>query len=208
MSVKVNLLPDEIGARSKASGQRGVLVAAFVALLALVAGGWWFNEGRVTTAETELAAAETAVVELRAEIAELQPFSELEQRSVAARTLLATALGGEASAAGIMQDLSSVFPPNAQLEELTVTLTGETVPLAGGERVVYGQVAGVGRLLLGIAPGAERLLIDLDRAAAFDNPFVTMAVDEDGVGDFVFDFQLGPEVLTNRYASLVGEVTP
>lgn len=215
MSVKVNLLPQEVGERSRAGRQRALTGAAFGILLLGVGGAWWWNGGRVDDARTELAAADEQVATLQGELSELEPFAQLQAREQAGSQLLGQTLGDEVSVAGVLQDLSSVFPPNAELSSLSVTITGERSPVAGGQRIVLGQVQGTGYLLLGVAPGAERLLLDVGRAAAFDNVFVSTQYDEALAADqFSFDFELGPEASTDRYDAdatvrpVNGEVAP
>ena len=55
---------------------------------------------------------------------------------------------------------------------------------------------------MGLAPGFERLLLDVERAAAFDNVFGGgTTVDEFDVSTFSLEVDLGPEILTNRYVT-------
>ena len=208
MSVKVNLLPQEVGERSRAGRQRAVTGAAFGILLLGIGGAWWWNGGRVDDARTDLATAEDVVAMREVELGELAPFAELRDREAAGAELLQSTLGDEVSVAGVLQDLSSVFPPNAELATLSVTITGDRSPQAGGERVVVGSVNGDGYLLLGVAPGAERLLIDVGRAAAFENVFVSTALDEaTGADSFQFDLELGHEARSGRYSQTATATT-
>ena len=118
-------------------------------------------------------------------------------------------MGGEASFAGILQDLSLVFPPSAELTSMSINLAeAVTAPAPGGDRLVYGRISATGEVVSGLSPGVERLLIDFSRAASFDNSYITSSsVNDDGVATFSLETELGPEVLTRRYLVSM-EATP
>lgn len=201
MSVRVNLLPGDVRARGQANRARilaGVLALVLVAVLALVT---LLQRSSIGDAEARLAEVEASNEALRADITALQPFADLEARADTAVTLLGSALGQEGSLATILQDLSAVLPPTAQIDTMAITLPGEPLaPSVGGERVVHGRLEATGRVFDGVAPGVERLIIDLDRVAAFDNVYVTTStVDDEGVATFTIELELGPETLTRRY---------
>lgn len=201
MSVKVNLLPGEVQARGQASRSRALVALLGVVLLAALAAVSLLQRGQINDAEARLASVEATNQELQADIAALQPFADLQARADASASVVELALGNEGSLATILQDLSAVMPPSAQIETLAVTLTPEAqVPSSGGDRLIYGRIAATGRVLEGVAPGVERLLIDLERVAAFDNVYVTTStVDEEGTATFLIEIELGPEALTERY---------
>ena len=210
MSVRVNLLPDEVQARSEATRSRLLAGAGVLAVLVALAVLTVLQRGDINDAEERLAAVEAENVELQADITALQPFADLEARAATAVEVVGLALGSEASLATVLQDLSAVLPPSAEFDTVAITLSPEELePAPGGERLVYGTILANGRVLDGVAPGVERLVIDLDRAAAFDNAYVTTSVvDEEGVATFTLEVQLGPEVLTGRYGLVAEEATP
>lgn len=201
MSVRVNLLPGDVQARGRESRARILSGVVGLVLLLVLAGLTFLQRSSINDAEDRLTAVEEQNAELQAEIAALQPFADLDARAGESIDLVALALAGEASVAGILQDLSSVFPPNAEINAISITLNEDgSAPSTGGERVVFGQLTASGRVLDGVAPGVERLIIDIDRIASFDNVYVTTSViDEDGVATFVLEADFGPEVLTGRY---------
>lgn len=208
MSVRVNLLPGDVRARGEASRSRVLAGVLGLLLLVVLAGLTFLQRSSIGDAEDRLAAVEQQNTALQADITALQPFADLEARATTAVDLVALALDREGSLATVLQDLSAVLPPNADLTTLSITMPGEELePAAGGTRLVYGQLAATGRVIDGLAPGVERLIIDLDRVAGFDNAYVTTsAVDEDGVATFALEVDLGPEILSRRYD--VAEVTP
>lgn len=204
MSVRVNLLPREVEERNKASRQRAALAAAGVGFLALLVALYIFQLGRVSAAEDVLAAEEARLAELNAELATLQEFQELEARAAAADSTMQTLLGGEASFAGVLQDLAAVMPTDADLAALAIVMAeAPEAPQLGGTRQVYGTLTASGRTIRGHAPGLERLLLELDKVAAFDNVyFSSSSLDEEGgFALFSLDLDLGAEVLTRRYVN-------
>lgn len=210
MSVRVNLLPGEVAARGRASRARivaGVLAFVLVGILGILS---LMQRSSINDAREQLASIQAANEELNADIAALQPFADLEARANTSVDLVELALGSEGSLATVLQDLSAVLPPDAQIDNLSVTLPGEAIsPATGGTRLIYGRLAATGQVTEGIAPGVERLMIDLDRVAAFDNPYVTTStVDEEGVATFSLEVELGPETLTRRYLVTDAEASP
>lgn len=201
MSVKVNLLPGEVQQRGQANRQRGI-AAAIVGLVVVLLGVLTFlQRGAISDAEARLASVDSQNAALQAEIAALQPFADLEQRALAAAGTVEAALGDEVSFASVLQDLSLVFPPSAELTNLQVTVAdGLATPSPGGGRLIAGRVTAQGQVVSGLSPGVERLLIDFSRAASFDNTYITNStIDENGVATFSLETELGPEVATNRY---------
>lgn len=209
MSVRVNLLPGEVQERGQANRQRGIAAAVLGLVILLLGALTFLQRGQINDAEARLASAEAQNAALQAEIAALQPFADLEQRAIGAAELVELAMGGEASFAGILQDLSLVFPPSAELGSLTINIADEVAsPAPGGDRLIVGRIAATGRVVSGLSPGVERLLIDFSRAASFDNSYITTSsIDDDGVATFSLETELGPEVLTRRYV-LDAEVSP
>lgn len=201
MSVRVNLLPEQVQASARASTARYAAAGAAALLVAALGGLYFMQAGQVDDAEAELAAVEADNAELQARVTELAPFAALTAERDEAVGAVTAAMDGEASVAGVLQDLSAVLPPQAEITTLTVTMAdGAQAPSAGGTRPVQGRLSAQGRALVGIAPGVEDLMLSVDRAAAFDNPFVTTTTVEEGeVAAFTLEVDLGPEVLTDRY---------
>ena len=207
MSVRVNLLPEDVQARGRANRSR--ILAGVLGLLLLLALGaaTLLQRSSIQDAEQRLAEVESTNQSLQADIAALQPFADLETRAGQSVEVVGAALATEGSLATILQDLSAVLPPNAELTNLSIVFSDEPAgPSPGGTRVIHGQLTATGRVLDGVAPGVERLIIDLERVAAFENPYVTTStVDDEGVATFVLEVELGPEVLTTRYTPEAAE---
>ena len=202
MSVRVNLLPQEIEERNRAARQRvfaGLGAAVLVAILILL---YVVQLGRVNTARDELAAQQDRVTELQGQVNKLNEFGQLEQEQQASAALLASSLGNEASIAGILQDLAAVMPSDTELSSLNITVSDEQAPSAGQTRPSYGTMTLAGKTIHGHAPGLERFLLELQKVASFQNVyFNSSTVDDAGVSTFAVDVQLGPEIFTKRYAN-------
>lgn len=202
MSVRVNLLPDDLQRKEQADRRNLMIGGAFVVLLVVIAGVYWLQLMDANAAQAELDEEQETLQALQAELASLQEYEELRSLREEANEVLQSALAGEASVAGILQDIASVMPPDAQLDSLTINVTGETEAELGDLRPYWGTVTVTGQTRLGHAPGLERFLLEFDKIAAFsDLYFSNSTVDERGVSTFNADLDLGPEVLTGRYAN-------
>lgn len=201
---RVNLLPGEVAQENLRRRNLLLLGAAGLVVVALLAVGYLYQVDRVTDAEDRLAAQEQELQALQADLARLSEFRDLQQRLEAAEGVIATALGGEVSFAGVLQDVAAVMPSEAQLDSLELTLTPEAGGELGDRPVVLGRLALTGRSLQGHAPGLERLLLELEKIAAFSDLFVTSSslseeTTLEGVVQFNLEADLGPEARTGRY---------
>lgn len=197
-SVRVNLLPEATKARDRASQQRGIAAALAVTLLAGLGVSYWTQVRSLAAAEEELAAAEQVLAARQAERADLATYADLDLRLQTAEQRLETALGPEVSMASVLQDVAAVTPTNTGLLAMTMNLPR---PVDSTEPRIVGSVNVSGQVTSGLAPGVERVLLEYDKIAAFDEPyFNSSAVDEDGVALFNLDFGLLPNARTERYA--------
>ena len=201
MSVRVNLLPQETAERQAAARQRGITVLVVLLLVALLGAAYWWQLARVSDARDELATEEEQVAELQGEVAALSEFEELRIRHEDTLATISTTLDGESSVAGILQDLAAVMPTDTQLDTLGLVLNEAGVDDATGTRTA-GNFTANGQTLTSHAPGVERLLLSLDKVAAFRDLHVnssTLEVEDEDFATFSVDGQLGPEILTRRY---------
>lgn len=201
-TVRVNLLPDTVRRRESANRRNAFIGVGFVGLLALIGAGYWLAVQDVNTAQAELDEEQATLSALRADLASLQEFSELRDLREQGDRMLQSALGAEASAAGILQDLATVMPGTAQLNSLAINLSGPNQNASGMRSLTWGSVSMSGETLHGHAPGLERFLLEMDKIAAFsDLYFSNSTVDERDVSSFSASANLGPEILTGRYAN-------
>jgi hypothetical protein len=210
MSVRVNLLPRETYARQAAARQRMFVGLGGLVLVALLAGAYFFQMNTLSNARDDRDAAQAELDQLAAREAQLAEFRDLEQRLEERQEVIATALVGELSFAGILQDVAAVMPTDAALTEFNVTAVADTGPDGGAVREIVARISAGGESLRGHAPGVERLLLEFDKIAAFFDIYVTNSEldeeDEDeDVAIFTFEVDVGQEARTNRYVEGVPE---
>lgn len=206
--MRINLLPREVEARNRAARQRNALIVAFVVLLLLLAVVYWLKVNEVGDAESERDAAQAELAVLQAEQNELAEYADLEQRVDQADQTLSTALAGEVSFAGVLQDVAAVMPTDAALETFDLTLIQQVAPDGDELRPVIGRITAAGETLTGHAPGLERLLLEYDKLGGFFDVFVTNSTidpEDEDVAIFSFEVDLGADLYTNRYLDGVPE---
>lgn len=197
--VRVDLLPQESKERKRATRRRGWIIACFVVLVTVLAGLSLMQEGRLTAAEARLAEEEATLASLRSREGTLVEFADLERQVAAAREMVPQALGDEMTVAGLLQDLASVMPVDAQLESLALTFEQEQPADAGA---TVGSLVLTGRSVNEHAPGLERLLLELEKVAAVREVHVNTSALESldaTQAEFVIELRLGDELRTDRY---------
>lgn len=199
MTARVNLLPQATRADAGRTRQRGFAIGLVVFVIAALGLATFLQRGVLTDAEEDLASAQDELAAAQAEVAALAEFQDLEGRLTAADALLADALGDEATLAGVLQDVALVVPSDGAVTSLAVSLAGE----GPGP----GSFTANAEVLSSHAPGVERFLLQLDRAAGFRDVYPGgSTIDEDDIASFTVSVQLGPEYLTGRYADGLPEV--
>jgi Tfp pilus assembly protein PilN len=123
-TVRVNLLPDTVRRRESANRRNALIGVGFVGLLALIGAGYWMAVQDVNNAQAEVDDEQATLSALQADLAALQEFSQLQNLRQQGDRMLQSALGAEASVAGILQDLATVMPGTAQLNSLAITVSG------------------------------------------------------------------------------------
>ena len=201
MNIRVNLIPAEIAQLATAKRQRRATAGAFVGLLAVLASAHLVQLGRVSASQDSLAVEEDRLAVLQSEQRALGEFATLDTRRSQLDQTIQTLLGGQVGMAGILQDLASVLPADAALSELSVFAELS-------EDGYLGTVSAAAESLQGHAPGVERVLINMDKVAAFNELYVASSSTDEptGITAFRFDFRLGGEVLSGRYLFGIPEV--
>ena len=199
MTARVNLLPGTVRERDAATRQRVVAGAVVVVVIAALAVATLLQRGVLQDAEEELADAEAELADAQAEVAELALYEDLEQRTADADVILSAAMGDEATLAGLLQDIALVTPPEGALRTLSISFE----PDASGVGSFNAQM----EVLDSHAPGAERFLLQLERAVGFRNVFPGASIlDENDIATFPVTVQLGHEYRTERYDDGLPEV--
>ena len=134
---QVNLLPPELRQRQAIRRRTSLVLAAGLAALALIGAFYFLQAQRLSGAQSDLEAQEQQNAQLQTQIAELQPFADLEAELAAKQALVDTLLLNEVSWSGALLDVSRVIPDASYLTNLTGLLTaapaeGETTTVTTG----------------------------------------------------------------------------
>ena len=125
---QVNLLPPEIRQGQAVRRRTTMIVIAGVGLIVLIGFFYFLQLGRLSGVREELAAQQARNDEIRGEIAQLQPFADLEQTLAERQALVAELYANEVSWSGALLDISRVIPDASVLTSLTGSLTAATAP--------------------------------------------------------------------------------
>lgn len=175
---KVNLLPPELR-QKQAERRTTTLVAAIgAAVITLILVFYFFQTMQLSSAEDELAQQQQTNADLSAQIADLQPFAELQADLAAKQQLVDSLYLNEVSWAGVLLDVSRVIPDESYLTNLTGQITAPTgtqvgAPVDGGSTTLIGNVtfSGVARETQTIASWLTRL----EQIRGWVNPWVNNA---------------------------------
>jgi cell division protein FtsB len=214
MSVRVNLLPQEV--HTARAGRRATNVTILLVLLfvALLGGLYVLKLQEIQQAEEERDAVQAEVDRLEAEVASLEQFRQLADELEARNAILASAMAREVSYARLLNDMSLAFPANASLRTLQVTAQ-DPADAPGG--VSFGDSVAIiaynGYSVERYAPGVETVIIEFDKVDHLFATYLTAAQTEE-VGDtevtgFSGTVQVDDDAYTQRYADgLPEEVAP
>lgn len=206
MSATVDLLPPEIG---EARTQRRVLQAlagAFVVLLLALAVVQVVQLRRVDAAVAVQEAEEARLAQLRAEVAGLSEFGLVAAELETAELQLVAALASEVGMAAILQDLAAVMPSDANVDGVTLTVDPDGAEAGSGalpQTVATLQLSGETRR--GVAPGVERLLVSLDKVAAFQGAELGSTTMDEAYARFEVGLDVDTNGLTGRYLDGIPE---
>ena len=123
---QVNLLPPEL--RQKQAVRRRTMLAAGAGagVLVLIVLFYFFQTMRLSSAQDELTAQEQTNGQLNAQIAELQPYAQLQATLAAKQGLVDVLYVNEVSWASVLLDVSRVIPDESYLTNLTGQITAPT----------------------------------------------------------------------------------
>lgn len=161
---QVNLLPPEIRERQAIRRRTSLVAGAGVVVLALIGAFYVTQTMTLSSVKGELAEQQQANAQLRSQIAELQPFADLQATLADREELVQTLYANEVSWASVLLDVSRVIPDESYLTQLTGQITAPTgtvigAPEDGTEAGLIGNVtfSGVARETRTIASWLTRL---------------------------------------------------
>ena len=200
MTARVNLLPGTVRESDAAARQRIYAGVVVLVVIVVLVGAYFWQQAVLQDAEDERADAQAELAAAQQEVAELIMYEDLADRLEETDALLASVMGDEASLAGILQDIALVTPAEGAFTSMTLSFDHD-------EPLNVGTFSGSAEVESSHAPGVERFLLQLERAAGFRNVFPGgSTIDEDDIADFPVTVNLGPEYRTERYEDGLPEV--
>lgn len=123
---QINLLPEEIAALRRRRQTNVLLVVLFLVFLVVLAGVWFFQQGRLNREQQDLEDAQARVAELETQVAALQEFALLDQIVRQKEATLATAMVNDIAWSRLLIELSMIIPGDSWI----TTFNGTAAPPA------------------------------------------------------------------------------
>jgi Tfp pilus assembly protein PilN len=201
---QVNLLPPEIFQRQRQRRLTALVALAGGAVLGLVLLFYLLQVGTLGGVEDDIAAQQRTNDGIRADIAELQQFADLQAEAETKLALLRSAFAGETSFSGVLMDVSRVIPGDAYLTQFDAQLSPPPAEDSDEDEVLFVgsmSAAGVAADLDAVADWLTRL----DSVDGWENAWLQSASEAEA-GRFTFSsgVDLSTEVVTDRGRGGVG----
>lgn len=197
---QVNLLPPELRQQQAVRRKTSLIVAAGLGALALVGIFYFLQMQRLSSAQDDLAAQQATNAELEVQIAELQPFADLEAELRTKQALVAGLYLNEVSWSGALLDISRVIPDASYLTNLSGSLTASVAAVdPAAPPVVPGAPVGslIGSISFqGQASQTETIstwLTRLEQVEGWVNPWIASA-QENGPRTDIYTFSSGVDL--------------
>jgi Tfp pilus assembly protein PilN len=193
---QVNLIPPELRQRQVIRRQTTAIALVGVGILVLIGVFYFFQSVRLSSAKDALAAQEAQNATLQSQIAELQPFADLQQTLDAKGNLVDTLFLHEVSWSGVLLDVSRMIPDTSYLTNLTGAVAVPTGTQVGVPLPVPGAVDTgiIGTMTFsGVAKETETIstwLTRLEQVKGWVNPWVNTA-QEQGAFTRIYQFDGG-----------------
>lgn len=202
---QVNLLPPELRQKQATRRLTTLIAGLGAAVVALILVFFFIQGMRLSDAKDELTQQQQANAGLQGQIAELQPFADLQAELETKQRLVDTLYLNEVSWASVLLDVSRVIPDQSYLTNLTGLIsvpTGTqvgTLPETGAVSGLIGNVT-----FSGVALETETIaswLTRLEQVRGWVNPWVTNAQEDQAFSRiYTFDggLDLTPDAATPR----------
>ena len=213
MMRRIDLLPERYLTQRKERRDLAFVIIAGVLVFLLLLTYWFVLGGQISGEKDDLNAAQQRNNDLRAEIAELQVFAELEAEAIAKRTALTTVMVGDIAWPSLLTELAMVIPGEVWLTQLTASAGAtegatpvgtETAPIRITSKTPVGRIQFNGSSLT--MPGVAKWLIRQGTVNRFSAIWLNSATAQDdgsasGIGLFTFDstLELSERALSDRY---------
>jgi hypothetical protein len=201
----VNLLPAETIERNRASVVARRFVLAGLGLVVVGGGVWLAQANAINSAKDDLAAAEQAHAEARAELTPLQPVKAFSATLDQQQAVVGTAMATHTSFSGALDGFAVAWPAGSTLRTLDAKLGAGC---AGPNP--FAPAASIGCLTWTVTvPGEQQvrdLTANLETSPGLVEPYLTGAVRNEAVFDANGTANFDSELLTGRFADLLAEV--
>lgn len=199
---QVDLLPPEIGERQRFRKVQLGLGSAVVAAVGVVALLYVGAAHSVSSAETQVQAADQQQSALQAETARYQDVTQTYSRAAAAEAMLVGAMGQEVRYSRLLNDVSMTIPADVFLTNVTVA---QAAPGAAGAAATTGTALGT-VTMSGVALDHDHVAEWLESLAGekgYKDAYLTSATEAMFGGKKVVNWSttvsLTPDALSHRY---------
>lgn len=208
MMRRIDLLPARYAVRRQERRTIGMIAVVGAVLAGLLIVWWFMLTTQISSARDDLAAVEAQNSALEVQIAELQPFAQMEADIQARRTALVSVMAGDINWPSLLTEIAMVIPGEVWLETLSASagategaspVATETAEIRITNRQPVGRIAFTGRSLT--MPGVAKWLIRQATAKAFTAVWLNTATEDETLGVFNFDttLELGNRALSERF---------
>ena len=210
---RVNLLPPEIEQAEKLARLKKLLAVVVLGALVLAGMLYFWASGQVSSAQSELDAAQAENATLQAEAAQYAEVPLVAQQVVTAETNLATAMAPEVRVSFLMNDLSLTIPQSVRLNTLSIVVAPSD-PAAATAAPGVPYVPSVGTVTYtGKAVSYDAVaswLQSFRKQPSFEDPYAqSITKDEDVTVDTVYSWassaQLTEAAKSNRFGLKEGK---
>ena len=176
---QVNLLPSDVRQRLR-TRQLTLLVGLVAAIVvAALLGLFVLENGKLSSANNDLAAAKAKNTSLQATVNSLQRFKVLDDQRIAQKQTVATAKSGIVPFSSVMHDLSMVIPSTVYMNSVTATLQlGDGASTEGSASGVVGNIQFQGSASDHLA--VALWLTRLAQVTGWDNSWITSSTKKAG----------------------------
>ncbi len=212
---RVNLLPPEIEQAEQLARLKKVLAVIVVGALVLAGLLYFWASGQVSSAQSELEAAQAENAALQAEAAQYAEVPLVAQQVATAETNLATAMAPEVRVSFLMNDLSLTIPQSVRLTTMSIVVAPSdpaAAAAAAATGVPYipptGTVTYTGKAVSYDAVASW--LQSFRKQPSYENPYAqSITEDEDNTVDTVYSWassaQLTEAAKSNRFGLKEGK---
>lgn len=208
MMRRIDLLPARYAVRRQERRSIGVIAVIGLILLGLLVAWWFMLTTQISSERDDLAAVRVQNSALEAQIAELQPFAQMEADIQARRSALVSVMTGDINWPSLLTEIAMVIPGEVWLENLSGSagategsspVATETAEIRISNRQPTGRISFTGRALT--MPGVAKWLIRQATAKAFTAVWLNSATEDETLGVFSFDttLELGNRALSERF---------